>query len=465
MKTNSKQRAPTKSEDATSTTEETYSPGADSAPYDQGNEDSPISIPASQSSDVKPENAPHGYRVSGNEKEKNDTDVAGDFVADLNLDRRKRRKIRPSIESQGLAQGDGNGWLHQLPGAPTNGPEQATLATFTAVLRPSVSPKAKTSMFEKLVSPSKSPRRDGKDGTRERQPNQFTTYEAVSPPSVPPTTSTISTTMSATPKKKLLRLSANGKLLSSPTTVSPVSKRKGRRGHEKHGALLKAKKIVLKYGSDPEGRLRIGNKINELLSKQSTSKQAPFPQDDGPPRATHPFFLGKYTERLDASAHTGGSEVSSRDQVSEAEDKPRPAGSTVAWKDIVFTSHKAIPTPVLDATGAPWPPMELQHLGAEVTRTPPSSLKLRSRPMSKSKEQRTQITPEEDVIHSKSDILVHWNVSSSSSRLFQIAPLGSKIAHIQCSHSSSYGRHWATSGGHSGRQHDVHRRGIQVFPS
>jgi hypothetical protein len=213
-----------------------------------------------------------------------------------------------------------------------------------------------------------------------------------------------SPTTKATPKKKLLKLNANGKLLSSPASVSPVSKSKGRRREEKHNELLKTNRIILKYGSDQEGRSRVGMEIDEVLRKPSMSQHARLRRNDIPPKGTHPFFLSKQAQKLEPGARAGSSDASSRDQLSVADDKRSPPRTTVAWKDIVFSSQRPTFTKSVGAIGAPWPPIEIQHLGAE--ETPPSHpLKLCGAATSKSKEQRTQITAEEDMLCSKSDLL------------------------------------------------------------
>jgi hypothetical protein len=133
------------------------------------------------------------------------------------------------------------------------------------------------------------------------------------------------------------------------------------------------------------------------------SQQARLQQNDAPPKATHPFFLGKLGQKLESDVGNGPIDTSNKDQGLAGEDKPSPLYTTVAWKDIVFTSQKPTFTKTLEAIGAPWPPNEIQHLGAEVNEALPSRpLKLRGAATSKSKEQRTQIMTEENFMHSKS---------------------------------------------------------------
>ena len=402
FKTSSKPPTPTKSEDATNTTEDTYSPGTDSTPYDEGNEDSPISISASQSGDLAPSYVPENYRRSEYEKEKMEAGITGGFAVDLNLDRRKRRKITPSTESETPASGNGEDWLHQLKEAAVDAPKPILTPTSVAVLTLSNPPETKKSASKQSTSPQKTLLKMRKNVTAEANAKKSTIDEAASSASTP---AMASPAAKPTPKK-LLKLNANGKLLSSPISVSPVSKRKGNRGYKKHNVC----RITLRYGSDQETRSRIGMKINKLLSKPSISQHVLLPRDNAPPKATHPFFLGKQAQNSEFDARAGSSDTSSRDQVLGTTDKRDPLHATVAWKDIVFKSQKPIFTKNVDVIGAPWPSIDIQHLGAEVNKPLlVHPLKPYGAAISKSKEQRTQITPDEDVMHSKSDVLLRFN--------------------------------------------------------
>jgi len=230
------------------------------------------------------------------------------------------------------------------------------------------------------------------------------TNEAAISASEPPMTSPTKTT----PQEKLLKLNANGKLLSSPSIVSPVMKSRGKKGDEKHDDLQRPSRIALKYGTDQEGRVRIGMKINELMSRTSSAQKARLTLNDVPSKATHPFFLGKHAQTLEPTACARLSDALGKDHVSEVENQPSSLRTAVAWKDIVFASQKPTFMKTADTTGAPWPPIEIQHLGAEVKESPRSHiLRLRGSASSKSKEQHTQITTEEDIVHCKSDMIIH----------------------------------------------------------
>jgi hypothetical protein len=407
LKTPGKPPTLAKSEDATSTTEETCSPGSASTPHEKGNEDSPISVPGSQPGDIKPRHAANHKLGSDHEKEQIEAGISGDFTIDLNLDRRKRRKLRPSTKSQMMAHGHENDCLHRLGEDDVARRASAPIPTSAAIPLSSSSLKSRRTVHKPAASPWKSPRRIGKKTLKGSSSMESMTNEAAINASEPPTTLP---TKKATPQKKLLKLNANGKLLSSPATFSPVTKSKGKKGKERDNDMQRANRIVLKYGTDQEGRVRIGMKINEVISKTSLSRRAHLAQKDAVPKATHPFFLGKHAEAVESTARSGSSDTLREDQVSAVEDNPSSLRTTVAWKDIVFTSEKPTFTKAADATGAPWPPIEMQHLGTKITESPPRhTLKLRGAASSKSKEQSIRITTEEDVMQCESEIIMCLN--------------------------------------------------------
>jgi hypothetical protein len=402
----------TKSDDATSTTEETQSPGADSELLDNGNGDSPISIPASHLGDPNHPESADDDELPENPQDERDTGTSTDFTVDLNLDRRKRRKLAAPVESEDLLPGSGKHWLAQLDEAALSGSEPASEFASATRERLSISPKAKAASSTYLVSPRRSPRETRQKTTSEQDANNPARSGAVSPDSA---VSVIPPCAKVTPKKRVLKLNRNGKLLSSPPPVSPRSKSKGRKREEKIHKETKSYRVVLKYGRHGEDRSRIGFRIDEVLNKPGISPPARLPPNDAQPKATHPFFLGKVAPKLESNTSGGLDDSSSKGQTSEAEDKPIPFHRTVAWKDIIFKSRKPTFTKTLDAVGAPWPPNEIKHVGAAVRHyhhhhhhhpppPPPSNhpLRLREATASKSKEQYTEVKRNEDVIHSKS---------------------------------------------------------------
>jgi DNA polymerase III delta prime subunit len=102
-------------------------------------------------------------------------------------------------------------------------------------------------------------------------------------------------------QKKQITVTKSGKLVSSPpppaldTTASP----KKRRGRKPAKAKVLPTVTVIRYGADAASRSTIGQKIEDILSgKKSSAKRPPTPREApskpaGPPKVTHPFFLGK----------------------------------------------------------------------------------------------------------------------------------------------------------------------------
>ncbi|KAK3339974.1 hypothetical protein B0T25DRAFT_561019 [Lasiosphaeria hispida] len=111
--------------------------------------------------------------------------------------------------------------------------------------------------------------------------------------------------------KKVLLFNPKTGTIGSP----PRPKRKqsvGEKGLFKQGKKQKSKVVVVKYGTDAESRIRIGEKVNAVMNTQSPSSvpapkspptsgtqeaQAPKAAEDASPKrpkkTTHPFFLGK----------------------------------------------------------------------------------------------------------------------------------------------------------------------------
>jgi hypothetical protein len=290
--------------------------------------------------------------------------------------------------------------MGQLEEASLSGSEPASEFAPTTHRQLSVSPKTKAASSKDLASPRRSPR-ETRQKTILEQDAKKSARSGVASPDI--AVSVAAAPAKVTPKKKLLKLNRNGKLLSSPPLVSPKSKSKGRRGGEKNDKETKSYRIVLKYGRDEEERSRIGFKIDEVLKTPGISQRACLPPNGAQPKATHPFFLGKIAQKFESNTNGGPDDSSSKGQMSEAEDKPTLLHRTVAWKDIIFKSQKPTFTKTPDAIGAPWPPNEIKHVGVAVRNHHPSHLlRLRGAAASKSKEQYAEIKCDEDVMYSKS---------------------------------------------------------------
>ena len=360
---------------------------------------SPTSVSASQPGDHVSQQTANDDEISKNEQDQIVTGPSTDLAIDLNVNRHKRRKLTSSTESHSLAQEKGTNWLHQLVDAAEGGPESTSEAASATDVEASASPKTKEPSPKPPASPRRTPRKSKEMTVPRKSSKSFTRNRAASPGI---TVSVASPTAKVTPKKKVLKLNRNGKLLSSPPLRSPQARSNGGRGDDKHENPAKSHRVVFKYGTNAEERSRIGVKINEMMNKPGIPQTTRLPRNDIPPKETHPFFLGKLAQKLDSRAGGWPDDGSSKDQMSEAEDQPSQAPKTVAWKDMVFKSQKPTFTKTPDVVSTSWPPNEIQHVGVELRNVPPSqSLLLRGAGASKSKEQRADIKSDEDIMHSK----------------------------------------------------------------
>lgn len=116
--------------------------------------------------------------------------------------------------------------------------------------------------------------------------------------------SAIGEPMNTTPKKQI-KVTKTGKLLSSPPKplFGPASTPKKRRGRPPKTKILPTV-TVIKYGLDMDisSRIAFGQRIEDILNgpkrstkRSTTSKKAPL-KPIGPPKATHPFFVGKASQ-------------------------------------------------------------------------------------------------------------------------------------------------------------------------
>ena len=397
-KVNSGRPTPPKSEDVTSSTEDTHSPSADSRFYDDSTVDSPTSLSVSQLGDQSSQKAADDSEISKNEQDQIDTGPGTDLALDLNMDRRKRRKLSSSTEAQARTQMREPDWLHQLVDAAGAGSEAAPEMAAPAGETLPASPKTKKHLSEPPVTPRRTPR---KVSPKTKPEQKLKTSRIRGAESSGKAASLTVPVAKGTPEKKVIKLNRNGKLLSSPPPASPQSRTNGETGECMHEGLPKSQRVVLKYGTDEEGRSRIGIRIDQVLSQSTMSPSTNVPGNDAASKPTHPFFLGKLARNLQPNAGDGQGSRSNQDQMSGSEDKPSPI-KVVAWKDIIFKSQKPIYMKTQDAIGAPWPSKEIRHLGAAPRDNEPAyRFWLRDATASKSKEQSLDVKSDEDVMQSK----------------------------------------------------------------
>ena len=97
--------------------------------------------------------------------------------------------------------------------------------------------------------------------------------------------------------KKILKLNANGKLLSSPqapTGSAVIESPTHRKATSKKGRARGSKLVVMRYSTD--GESAIGKMIGEILTGNSKTEVTQVQQKPPPPnvsKATHPFFLAR----------------------------------------------------------------------------------------------------------------------------------------------------------------------------
>ena len=257
---------------------------------------------------------------------------------------------------------------------------------------------------------------EGVNPVRGPQSSELHTAIGELPASHVPDDSTISKGLSGGryPKRKTLKLNANGKLLSSPTSSGaedrPQRKAKGR-GRKSAG--LKTKNsdkslVVIKYATENGNNESVGKLIDDIMNgriKHGAPARPfiPVTIKNEPPKPTHPFFLKKPTRNPDtfgASADVGSTSTVGRSQVEGAQDMPvTPRDKSTGALEKPFSSFKPrakFPEPV----NALWPPRDLVHVKGFDTvdnklSSIPSSLSTNQK---KSKMAAIRISDEENVL-------------------------------------------------------------------
>ncbi|KAL3434801.1 hypothetical protein BDV09DRAFT_195500 [Aspergillus tetrazonus] len=219
---------------------------------------------------------------------------------------------------------------------------------------------------EPTVKGVSAPAEDGTALTRTQTPGTFVAVET-----------TNDTPAEAEQKKqKVIKLNANGKLLSSPVAnrFTDMSKKKGtKRGKPapQHPDSPERKLVVIKYLDKTGSSQSIGRQIDEILSgrgKNTISNHATrqintvpaAPTSKQPAKATHPFFLKKTAQK----AEVPSSHVQCQDSVSPPSGdrlatKPQSAQSRPLSKSSPFRhAFNKVPEPMHPL----WPPSGLIHV-------------------------------------------------------------------------------------------------------
>ncbi|KAF2794291.1 P-loop containing nucleoside triphosphate hydrolase protein [Melanomma pulvis-pyrius CBS 109.77] len=223
---------------------------------------------------------------------------------DPNQDRRKRRKTAsppPTATPPTISE----------PGPQVNNPDWLAQLKVEADKQASEPPKASTDLMVHNTSAT-----EGTASNLLETSIEITAFKIADPVitnsealgALNEPTNPLDETKKTTPKKRILKVSKNGKLLSpSPTkpelAIALSPKRRRRRATSKIKTSSTA--IIIKYGSDVKSRLAIGQKIEDILNgrKPPATLQATTPKVPakpvGPPKSTHPFFLGKPAPKKD----------------------------------------------------------------------------------------------------------------------------------------------------------------------
>ena len=287
--------------------------------------------------------------------------------------RRKRRKITP-VSQNGLDNSKPTGgmsetsetWLHQLEEAASMVSEDAR-TTMTAVEPPSTVQTEETGVSSarrsSRISISQTPSTD---------------IAKVTQSTLTGTTKSDCTDKNRglqqpSPKKKMIKLTNKGKLLSSPTTSPKARKSKnvsvettGQVGL-KGGRLIPSMKIAIPYRCEKSQKGKTAEKIDRIMKgdyrvptvdQVAATNLVVKQKASDPSKPTHPFFTGKAAQKEQAQSTSNTSE-----QVADSNPSQSPAISTrkpVPWSQIKFSK----PAHQKDQGTHPaiWPPLTLQHV-------------------------------------------------------------------------------------------------------
>lgn len=366
-----------------------------------------------------PQYVPPRSKTQSAQEDGADSEIEENMDIDPNLGRRKRRRTTPfegtsPINGLGNVHTDvevevsgDNSWLAQLQkAAGADSPKKESVGDTEVLLTEAPRTPAGGSPVKLAIrkSPIKTPRTQAlatdapvatpPEFSRSKTRRTGSSGNFISAPKA-----------SETPKKKLLKLTSKGKLLSSPPLDSPVSKRRNRSKTTKlppKSSPESRKATRLAYGTDEDSRKRIGSKIDFIFSQEINNANHAQSETPEPPKVTHPFFLGKEarSERKDVKVTEDGPVTSQEIYTEEKHDGIR---KPVAWKDMAFTNNKAsTPRIVVNAVHPLWPPKDMQHLGVTSMLPVPrhnSPSALIRRGTSKSKAELCSVLNIEDILY------------------------------------------------------------------
>lgn len=324
---------------------------------------------------------------------------------DLNYDRRKRRKTA-SPDTHALHHGqdqrdnqiyvslEAPPWRRQLADAAAMSSSIQDIAlrpnsrggeTQRTGSGPENSPPSTPSVIADTPPASQTPRSSQKKLDSRTAPIQSAHPTRPSPSTAQSAYLSDQAVKSLTPKKKVLKLNSNGKLLSSPTGTGSPKNRKAKATYAKGKA--EARKtgvstiVKIPYGIDFDSKSVIGAKIEGVISASQDHKDTVLvvapPTPAGPPKPTHPFFLGKANlgavadlqlNTDSATTQSGNTLVSDYDatvspqkRIFSSSDKFRPRQPTSA--SISFSANqKPVFGKLSDQVNPIWPPRGFEHI-------------------------------------------------------------------------------------------------------
>ncbi|KAL9622171.1 MAG: hypothetical protein Q9160_003514 [Pyrenula sp. 1 TL-2023] len=342
-------------------------------------------------------------------------------------DRRKRRKLSPSEshaettdtpDGKSIAQ---ESWLDQLQVAATTKPTTAEHGTQPACTYDSSQSRGETSESDQnQVGTSRSKRQTREDdddavkvgGQERNSPGLLSSDPSKTSPS------SLTSVKNTTPKKKVLKINKNGKLLSSPTSQDKVQSPSAKRGRGRKRLSeidKRPKLVVIRYGLNHDLPGCVGPKIEAIFQKPDkptlVKGDAAFPGGDTE-RPTHPFFLGKPLQNSDAkpgvkdaTTDSTASEPKTASILPQRDQAPKGSPRNKKYQappGISFSSNSRSVAAKSTSTSNPlWPPKAMVHVSPKCSSLPGPFENLsihRYRRANKSKSSSVQVGPQEDIL-------------------------------------------------------------------
>lgn len=234
------------------------------------------------------------------------------------------------------------------------------------------------------------------------------------------------------PKKKMLKLSSDGKLGSPGSRTSKGSGKAKGKMKKADTESPKSKVVIVSYGSDNLSRAEVGAKIEAILSGFGTMPVESPPtvqqarKSDQPPKPTHPFFVAKAQRTksdgllpLDPTTENAG-QGRKRSPSPRKKAGIKNAQAAAAWANIsgfgsAPANSPASNLPRLSGLVEPsWPPRDMSHvrgsmapvteIAQQETCVPESQKKLKALAV--------EVTEHEDILKPYVEFIYHFGMDS-----------------------------------------------------